>query len=200
MTEIYKSFMQVKNEIKRNMLSSFSKISDKQKDDIKNDLIINYDQKTEAVSFSITTKYFPKPVKLTFMQLVLDDLLKFIIKNKILIIDILIAVDEITANILEHSYRKRKRNLLICFEFIFSKNEIIINIKDFGPYGCLMDISKTGAYKSKESFMENFMKTKRGMGLYMIKKIMDNVKYESFPDKYNIITLIKKIDESSLMI
>jgi len=192
---MYNLFLDFKQKTDQFFLTSLPKINNEQKLNFKKEFKINFYPQDSSISISFSTKYFPKPIKLSFIQFILKNLLSNLINNETLIADIIIAIDEIVSNILEHSYKKTG-NEEICFEFIFTQKKMIMHIKDFGPFGHLMDISKVSGNKSKNTFM----KKKRGMGVYMVKKIMDQVEYEVIPDKYNLLTIIKNFDSSSLLL
>lgn len=196
---MYNLFLDFKQKTDQFFLTSLTKINKEQILNLKKEFKINFYPLDSSISFSFSTKYFPKPIQLSFIQFVFKNLLSSLINNEVLIADIIIAIDEIISNILEHSYKK-SGNEIIYFEFIFTRNKMIIHIKDFGPFGHLMDVSKASGYNSKDIFMKNFMKKKRGMGVYMIKKIMDKVEYEVVTNKYNLLTIIKNFDSSSLLL
>jgi serine/threonine-protein kinase RsbW len=198
MNEMNSIYLEFKDQIDKYFLPSLQIDDEELKLNLQKDLSIEYFSEDSSIRFSISTKYFPKPIQLSFTQCILKSLLRYIFENKTLIDDLIIALDEIVANILEHSY-KRNGNEQIEFTFVLTKNIITIFIKDYGSYGHLMDISIINSHQTQETFLKNFMKTKRGMGLYIVKKIMDQIKYESRPNNFNLLTLTKKIESSSLI-
>jgi serine/threonine-protein kinase RsbW len=99
---------------------------------------------------------------------------------------IILAVDEITANLIKHSNREDES------KFIDLK---IFRIKD-----CLLfEFSDKGLPFDKEVYEEPNMEEdihkrgKSGMGLFLVKKIMDKVEFHS-DSKNNIWRLSKKLE------
>ena len=96
--------------------------------------------------------------------------------------DIVISVDEACTNIIEHSYNS-KPNLEI--SIILSKNKFIIKIVDYGE--------SFEPDTLKDMDIELYHKQRRvgGLGVYLMKTLMDEVKYKSVKNKYNQVMLTK---------
>ena len=100
--------------------------------------------------------------------------------------DIVLAVDEACTNIIEHSYHS-KPNLDIEISVSFSKNNFVIRIIDYG---------ETFESRSiKELNLELYHKQRRvgGLGMYLMKTLMDDVRYTSVKNRYNQVLLTKKL-------
>ncbi len=101
---------------------------------------------------------------------------------------IVLAVDEICANVIIHSNECNQANDLevdIQNEF----DSIVINIKDKGDN---FDPSSIKHYTLSELSQ---MRRKGGLGLKLVNKIVDKIDYH-FDDPYNICTLYKKVNMS----
>ncbi len=163
---------------------------------IKNDFKVrNIDNKTLLIGFS--TKNFPKPVKIFFIQKRLKEVLGTVLNENYLINDILIATEEAVSNIIEHSYGKIN-NPLIIFNLYFSNKLLKIEIEDYGVKGGSFNIHDTGFFNSTGHLKKKVKESGGGMGVFLIKKIMDNVKYETNKNGMNKIILIKKINDQKL--
>jgi len=100
--------------------------------------------------------------------------------------DIVLAVDEACTNIIEHSYHS-KPDLDIEIFLSFSGDTLSIKIIDYG---------ETFDSKSiKDLNLEVYHKQRRvgGLGVYLMKTLMDDVKYSSVKNKYNQVILTKKL-------
>lgn len=100
--------------------------------------------------------------------------------------DIVLAVDEACTNIIEHSYHS-KPNLDIEISVSFSKSNIVIRIIDYG------ETFETSSFKDLN--LELYHKQRRvgGLGVYLMKTLMDDVRYTSVKNKYNQVLLTKKL-------
>lgn len=189
------NFIKIKNEIINNFFLTDLKLQENIIEKIKNDFSLNY--LDNSINLTTSTKYFPDPLTVSFIQYYFNGIFKFIIKDKRLITDLIIVIDESISNIIEHSY-KASKDVLIIFDFLISYEKIILKIKDFGPHGYKLKIHKEGNYKTAKKLAKKAIKTKRGMGIFIIKKIINQIIYETYPDKSNLLTLIKNIKKSSL--
>jgi anti-sigma regulatory factor (Ser/Thr protein kinase) len=124
----------------------------------------------------------------------LNRLRKFIEENLnfINILDlnrIILAVDEIVSNIIEHGY-KLKSNYKIFIDFtITNDNQIIIKIEDNAPHFNILNYTKPDPNKHAEKGKS------RGLGLFLVSSIIDQIYYEPKHPIGNINILIKKIQE-----
>lgn len=99
---------------------------------------------------------------------------------------IIVAVDEASSNIIRHAYgldHDGEIILTISFEGNFCK----IELTDFGSGFNMSTV--------KRPDMESYLKEKRvgGLGIHLMKLLMDDVDYQSVEGKYNRLTLIKKL-------
>jgi serine/threonine-protein kinase RsbW len=94
------------------------------------------------------------------------------------------AVDEACSNIIEHAYGGENRGEIIC-TCCEVKSGIKITLQDFGAPFHPEDIPDPDLSKG---LME--VKT-GGLGLYFIRKLMDEVKFEFTSHRGNILTLVK---------
>lgn len=107
---------------------------------------------------------------------------KQFLKNEIS--KICLAVDEACTNIIRHSYRNdhtKKININI----IYGKH-LKITIRDYGTKPVLNKISGTRPSKIRPG----------GLGVYLIKKIMDKAVYDTSFKKGTKLTLIKYADKN----
>ncbi len=100
--------------------------------------------------------------------------------------DIVLAVDEACTNIIEHSYHS-KPNFDLEITVSCAKDNFIIKIIDYGETFEPSSI--------KELNLELYHKQRRvgGLGVYLMKTLMDDVKYTSVKNKYNQVLLTKKL-------
>ncbi len=166
-------------------------------DETKSVLVDSYNEAAEKMSsldVNFSTKDFSSPslIKPGFIQRRIRELLSLFIKNETSLKDILIAVEEASANIFEHSYGF-KEIPVIEFHFILSPSKITIIIDDFGKMGKNLKIESTGKYSSMEELKDKFTITGSGIGIYLIRKLMDFISYEVKPGKYNRFTMTKNL-------
>ena len=100
--------------------------------------------------------------------------------------DIVLAIDEACTNIIEHSYHS-KPNFDIEITVSFSGDNFIVKIIDYGETFEPSSI--------KELNLELYRKQRRvgGLGVYLMKTLMDDVRYTSVKNKYNQVLLSKKL-------
>lgn len=112
-----------------------------------------------------------------------DSMKKFGLNDR-KIFDIQMAVDEACTNIIEHGYREETNNIrIICIK---KDKKIMVIIKDKGkPF----DPASVQPPNLNTSLEEREM---GGLGIYFMKKLMDEVIYES-KDGENVLTMIKFI-------
>lgn len=97
-----------------------------------------------------------------------------------------IAVYEVCMNIVEHGYAFEPDHS-ISVEVMWEDHRFQIIITDHGE---AFDFYNEKPYDVKEAFQE---KREGGFGLYIIKRSVDEVHYQSDPEKGNRLTLIKNI-------
>lgn len=103
--------------------------------------------------------------------------------------DIVLAVDEACTNIIKHAY-KFIPDGDITIKLKYSEKKITVEITDQGsPFS--PDTVPTPDLKK-------YFEEKRvgGLGMYLMKSLMDDVNYKSVPGKYNQVLLTKKLNSS----
>jgi serine/threonine-protein kinase RsbW len=94
------------------------------------------------------------------------------------------AIDEACSNIIEHAYGGENLGTIQCF-YCISKKALTIVLKDNGKS---FDPNKIPAPDTKAPLEEH---ANHGLGLYFIRKIMDEVQFQSSPQSGNTLTLVK---------
>jgi anti-sigma B factor antagonist len=95
-----------------------------------------------------------------------------------------LAIDEILLNLIEHGNDFDPWQILR-LSMMFQKKQVKIQIRDYGdPF----DVTKQKNISIKSRAIKG---SKRGVGGFMVNKLMDNIKYESLPN-YNQLTMVKK--------
>jgi len=100
--------------------------------------------------------------------------------------DVVLAVDEACTNVIKHAYKYLPDRKIIV-KVIFRDNKFLVDITDFG-----------NSFESdtlKRPDMNEYFKMKKvgGLGVHLMKTLMDDVRYESIPGKYNKVILTKAI-------
>ena len=104
--------------------------------------------------------------------------------------DIVLAVDEACTNIIKHAY-KFLPDGDITIKLKYSEKKITVEITDHGsPFS--PDTVPTPDLKK-------YFEEKRvgGLGMYLMKSLMDDVHYKSVPGKYNQVVLTKKLNSTN---
>jgi serine/threonine-protein kinase RsbW len=96
-----------------------------------------------------------------------------------------LAVDEACSNIIEHSYGGEGRGELSC-SVDAQHGEITIIIQDSGKPFQPEDIPKPVFNVPIEKLKP------RGVGFFLMQKMMDEIRYESIPNQLNTLTMIKR--------
>ena len=97
-----------------------------------------------------------------------------------------LAADEASSNIIEHAYAGIKGGKLE-IDVNTSDNELKIIMRDRGRS---FDPSSVPEPNVKADLSERKI---GGLGMYLMRKLMDEVSYESSPDNGNILTMIKRL-------
>lgn len=109
--------------------------------------------------------------------------------SKDVIEDIILAGDEACTNVIKHAYKNHPEGeIVVKVEYSDKTFKIIIvdHGSSFNPDRIpIPDIQKS--YEEKKV---------GGLGIYLMKKLMDDVKYVSIPGKYNQVQLIKNLSSS----
>lgn len=97
-----------------------------------------------------------------------------------------LAVDEACTNIIKHAY-KFADNKKICINIETTKNQLTVNIKDDGPPFNLLNVPAPNMIE----YLRNY--NRGGLGIHIIKKVMDDIKYypSNETNNYNLLKLIK---------
>lgn len=100
--------------------------------------------------------------------------------------NIMLAVDEACTNIIKHAYNSFP-NGEITIKFEHNSNKILISIIDQG--------STFDPDAVPDPDLQKYYRNGRvgGLGMYLMKTLMDDVKYISVPGKYNQVLLSKNI-------
>ena len=103
--------------------------------------------------------------------------------------NIILAVDEACTNIIKHAYK------------YFPDGKIILNLKtDKKTFTIeIIDYGKSfepGLIPNPDLLKYYDEKRVGGLGMYLMKKLMDEVKYSSVPGKFNQVSLSKNINSN----
>lgn len=96
-----------------------------------------------------------------------------------------LATDEAASNIIEHAYQGVK-NGQIEISCKFQNSSLTITLRDWGK---LFDPSKVAQPNLKADLSDRKI---GGLGIYLMRKLMDEVRYESSPISGNVLTLVKR--------
>jgi len=97
-----------------------------------------------------------------------------------------LAADEACSNIIEHAYGNEESGLLEC-SYSFDGEYLTLTFKD---YGCFFDPTSV----SDPDLTSNLEKRQiGGLGVFLIKNLMDEVHYESHGKAGNVLTLKKRM-------
>ncbi|MBT8391455.1 MAG: ATP-binding protein [Ignavibacteriaceae bacterium] len=103
--------------------------------------------------------------------------------------NIMLAVDEACTNIIKHAYRSfPEGEIEIKIEFDNKKFTIIIV-----DYGQTFDPTIVPKPDLKKYYHEHKV---GGLGMYLMRTLMDDVEYKTVPGKYNQVLLSKNISSS----
>ena len=100
--------------------------------------------------------------------------------------NIILAVDEACTNIIRHAYKSFPDGDLI-IKLKFSQSKFMISIIDYGKSFAPETIP--------EPDLQKYYRQRKvgGLGMYLMKTLVDDVKYVSIPGKYNEVLLSKNI-------
>ena len=105
--------------------------------------------------------------------------------KKKIINQINISVDEIISNIVKFAYDGKNENKTFDLSLKEKENEVVIKFIDQGnPFNPLLNKEVDVSQSVEEREIG-------GLGIFLVKKLMDNVYYE-YKDEKNILTIIKK--------
>jgi serine/threonine-protein kinase RsbW len=95
-----------------------------------------------------------------------------------------LAVDEACSNIIDHAYGGEGKGEMIC-SVITSKDGLTVILRDRGKPFNPQNISAPEINVPLERLKP------RGVGIYLMRKMMDEVYYEYSPNGGNILTMVK---------
>jgi serine/threonine-protein kinase RsbW len=95
-----------------------------------------------------------------------------------------LAVDEACTNIIEHAYGGEDRGLIDITTNV-TPTCLVIQLRDFG---CTFDPESIPIPQTNLPLEEI---QPRGIGLFLIRKMMDGIKFEFSPDHGNTLTMVK---------
>jgi serine/threonine-protein kinase RsbW len=103
--------------------------------------------------------------------------------------DIILATDEACTNVIKHAYKN------------YPNGEIVIKVQYSDKKFKIIIIDHGSAFTPEivpEPDIQKYYRQKRvgGLGMYLMKKLMDDVKYVSIPGKYNQVLMIKNLNSS----
>ncbi len=103
--------------------------------------------------------------------------------------DIILAVDEACTNIIKHAYKSAPDGEII-IEIDYTAKKFTIKLIDHG--------SSFDPEAVPLPDLQKYLRQRRvgGLGLYLMKTLMDDVQYVSVPGKYNQILLSKNLNSS----
>ncbi len=106
--------------------------------------------------------------------------------NADVIENIILAVDEACTNIIKHAYKSFPEGELI-IKTKSTSSRFTVSITDYG--------SSFEPDSIPEPDLQKYYRQRRvgGLGMYLMKTLMDDVKYVSKPGKYNEVLLSKNI-------
>ena len=99
---------------------------------------------------------------------------------------IILAVDEACTNIIKHAYKHSPEGEII-IKVEYDKEKFYVTIID---YGISFDPGKIPLPDLQKYYREHRV---GGLGMYLMKSLMDDVTYTSVPGKFNQVLLSKKI-------
>ena len=103
--------------------------------------------------------------------------------------NIMLAVDEACTNIIKHAYKSYPDGEII-IKLESSGNKLIITIIDYGASFAPDSVPEPDLRKYYKQHKVG------GLGMYLMKTLMDDVKYVSVPGKYNQVLLSKSLNSA----
>jgi serine/threonine-protein kinase RsbW len=100
------------------------------------------------------------------------------------------AVDEACSNIIEHAYGGEGGGSIECTCRVDDDGLTVI-LRD---YGCAFDPTKVPDPNLQAGLEE---RTGGGLGIYFMRRLMDEVHFESTPDSGNVLTMVKRKEAGS---
>lgn len=103
--------------------------------------------------------------------------------------DMILAVDEACTNIIKHAYKSYPEGEIV-IHLKYSDKKFTIEIIDYG--------NAFEPDKIPDPDLQRYYQQRRvgGLGMYLMKTLMDDVKYISIPGKYNRVSLSKNLNSA----
>jgi serine/threonine-protein kinase RsbW len=99
--------------------------------------------------------------------------------------DMKVALSEACSNAILHGGCGAEENFLV--QFIREPKRLVISVSDFGKGYCVQSLQEPSAEELNEG----------GLGIFIIKSLMDDVKIKSGSSQGTSITMIKKLREDA---
>ena len=101
--------------------------------------------------------------------------------------NIMLAVDEACTNIIKHAYKSFPDGEII-IKVEHNSDKLLITIVDYG--------NSFDPLVVPDPDLPKYYKDGRvgGLGMYLMKSLMDDIKYKTVPGKYNQVLLLKRIN------
>lgn len=101
----------------------------------------------------------------------------------------MLAVDEACTNIIKHAYKSNPNGKII-IKVDYNSDKLLITIIDYG--------STFDPLVVPDPDLQKYYRNGKvgGLGMYLMKSLMDDVKYKTVPGKYNQVLLSKRIKVS----
>jgi serine/threonine-protein kinase RsbW len=96
-----------------------------------------------------------------------------------------LAVDEACTNIIEHAYGGEGRGDIECTCMV-NENGLTVILRDYGRPFDPTSVPEPDLHASIED------RKVRGLGLYFIRQLMDQVRFEFTADSGNVLTVVKR--------
>ncbi len=103
--------------------------------------------------------------------------------------DVMLAVDEACTNIIKHAYKSHPDGEILV-KLNYSEHTLTIIIIDYGKSFHPEDVPDPDLQKYYRQHRVG------GLGMYLMKTLMDEVSYNSIPGKYNEVCLTKYLNNT----
>ncbi len=103
--------------------------------------------------------------------------------------DVMLAVDEACTNIIKHAYQSYPEGEIL-LKLNYSDHKLTITIVDYGSSFNPNDVPDPDLQKYYRQHRVG------GLGMYLMKTLMDEVRYNSVPGKYNEVYLTKYLNNT----
>lgn len=142
------------------------------------------------VAFEFSTDDIGTPFKVTPIMRRIAEMLEPILSGEHFL-NIRLALEEVVSNIIEHSYNEECGKIV--FRFTITSEDIAIEVEDFGERGKDYSMNGVGDYHTLKELRDKNQGRMRGLGVFLVRKIMDEVRYEVVPGQLNRIFMKKRL-------